>query len=247
MNIVKIPRELIYNKSLADKRVAIYSYCTLNSGISNSCYTSCSTIISWCGMKMDRHSGSTNDKFSETLKLMQDSGYISNFSQDTFKNAYTIIEMMINRDKFFPTSKFAVITQEEIDLIRKTKISTRRTNKPTILLVLAYIRINMIKRSKEDTIETQPQCFYRYINTIEEELGISRSTISSSLDILQSMNIIKFKQLPKFKVAGKWKNNVTLFVNATGEEGYNYEEELKYGERMVNRSKYMMEVRKNAV
>lgn len=247
MNIVKIPRELIYNKSLTDKRVAIYSYCTLHSGISNSCYTSCSTIISWCGMKMDRHPGSTNDKFSETLKLMQDSGYISNFSQDTFKNAYTIIEMMINREKFFPTSKFAVITQEEIDLIRNAKFSSRKINAPILLLVLSYVRSNIIKRTEENTVETQPECFYRYINTIEQELGISSTFILLALNELKSLNIIKHKQLPKYKVAGKWKNNVTLFVNATGEEGYNYEEELKYGERMVNRSKYMMEVRKNAV
>ena len=64
-------------------------------------------------------------------------------------------------------------------------IDTSRLSAAYILLLLAYIRVNIRKNTDK------PQCCYRLYKTISEDIGISERYVTRIVEILDVMDIIK--------------------------------------------------------
>ena len=67
-------------------------------------------------------------------------------------------------------------------------IDTSRLSASYILLLLAYIRVNIRKNTD------QPQCCFRLYKTISEDIGLSERYITRIVEILDVMNIVKFSE-----------------------------------------------------
>ena len=72
--------------------------------------------------------------------------------------------------------------------MKKEKIDTSRLSAAYILLLLAYIRVNINKNTDK------PKCCYRLYKTISEDIGLSERYISRIVEILDLMNIVKYQE-----------------------------------------------------
>lgn len=81
--------------------------------------------------------------------------------------------------------------------LENTSIDTSRLSPAYILLLLAYMRVNIRKNTD------QPQCCYRLYKTISEDIGLSERYISRIVDILDVMNIIKCAEYKRQRYKGE--------------------------------------------
>lgn len=78
-NYVKIPREIIYNKDIGDKRVIIFSYLCSRRALDDTVAFSISELCHWSHLKPNYHNGKINHKYLETLKLFSHYGYFESY------------------------------------------------------------------------------------------------------------------------------------------------------------------------
>lgn len=208
----KLPRRLIYDTDSGDKRILLYMFLYFRkSMIGQIAFTLDDAVIS-CGYKPCRSVGRINDEFAELIHRFKNSGYISinqvNHSAQMIATALPSFEQ--------PRS-FGMIYYEEFSrIINFRKMSKEKTgrkiNQAHLLLVLSYIRLNMHKRTSIH--DKQPEMFFSYIQTMANNTGLSERCISSSLSILEELNIIHSEELPRYyDKEYHWHSNVRIFVN----------------------------------
>ena len=213
----------------------------MKAGLDNSSYMSCEDLINWCGMKVDRHKGASNDKFSECLAAMQEHGYIMGFDKTLYKTKNILIPIYVNEDKFFPTSNYGIIYENELNFLREYKTRNTRVTNSTLLLLLSYFRCNIMNRSEFQSKTKKPEFCYRLLTQISTDLGLSTAVVKKSIDILRDLELIEHRSAPRYKDKnGNWRSNVTMFVNrkkynfdGTICAEYDYQEELKHGEQYI--------------
>jgi hypothetical protein len=168
-------------------------------------------------------------------------------ASDIFTLAY------LNQEKFFPDSQFALIYIDELQKITEFKKHTKDVNKMNssiILLVLSYLRVNMLRRQGEyfANKSDKPEFCYRMYIDIEKDIGISNRYISRAVKILNEMDLIVSEEMPRYKdEKGNWHTEVTLFVNKYKREkggeslniDYDYQQELAWGKEYVKEKKYL--------
>lgn len=74
-NYVKIPREIIYNKDIGDKRVIIFSYLCSRRALDDTVAFSISELCHWSYLKPNFHDGKINQKYLVVLELLSHYGY----------------------------------------------------------------------------------------------------------------------------------------------------------------------------
>lgn len=196
-NYVKIPREIIYDKEMNDKRIVIFSYLCARRSLDDTVAFSTTELCHWSKLKPNYRDGKINQKYYEVLLLLSHYGYFeecpsfeSYLLENTNSEKYRRVKL--NIDKFEPSDNFAMIYFDEIEKILNYKkelanidIDLKRMSSAYILLVLSYIRVNLNRQTGK------PLCCYRYIKTIHEDIGLSERYISRVVEILDKLKIIK--------------------------------------------------------
>lgn len=199
-NYVKIPREIIYDKDIGDKRIILFSYLCSRRALDDTVAFSISELCHWSYLKPNYHDGKINQKYLEVLELLSHYGYFvncPNFEKlaKEKKNSTDYYNIKINIEKFDIPDNFGIIYFDELEKILNFKeelknvdIELSRMSSSYILLLLSYLRVNM-NRDK-----SKPLCCYRLYQKISEDIGLSERYISRIVEILDVMDIIKNKE-----------------------------------------------------
>lgn len=154
-NYVKIPREIIYNKDICDKRVIIYSYLCSRRALDDTVAFSISELCHWSHLKPNYHDGKINHKYLEVLELLSHYGYFVNYPNfkklaTEKKNSADYYSIKVNVEKFDIPDNFGIIYFDELEQIlnfkeelKDTDIYLTRMSSAYILLLLSYLRVNM--------------------------------------------------------------------------------------------------------
>lgn len=195
-NYVKIPREIIYNKDLSDKRVIIFSYLCARRSLDDTVAFSITELCHWSHLKPNYRDGKINQKYYEVLEALSHSGYFVNFPdfeklkiEKKNSNEYQLVKIDIS--KFDIPEKFGIIYSDELDKILNFKgelkdkgIDLSRMSSAYILLLLSYMRVNMNRN------EDKPLCCYRHYKKISDDIGLSERYIGRIVEILDVLEIM---------------------------------------------------------
>lgn len=204
-NYVKIPREIIYNKELGDKRVIIFSYLCSRRTLDDTVAFSISELCHWSHLKPNYHDGKINHKYLEVLELLSHYDYLKSYPDfeklaKEKKNSTDYYNIQINTEKFDIPDNFGIIYFDELEKILNFKeelkgvkindeeIDLLRMSSAYILLLLSYLRVNMNRNPDK------PLCCYRLYQKITEDIGLSERYISRIVEMLDVMDIIKFQE-----------------------------------------------------
>lgn len=199
-NYVKIPREIIYDKNIGDKRVIIFSYLCSRRALDDTVAFSISELCHWSYLKPNYHEGKINQKYLEVLELLSHYGYFVDCPDFGLlakekKNSTDYYNIKINIEKFDIPDNFGIIYFDELEKILNYKevlkdknIDLSRMSSAYILLLLSYLRVNMNRDI------TKPLCCYRLFQKISEDTGLSERYISRIVEILDVMNIVKYQE-----------------------------------------------------
>ena len=201
MEYVRIPRSLIYNKQLGDKRALFYSSLLFHCWDKKEC--DLTELSQYCGFCVDRHNDANAAVFTNLL-------------QDFAKAGYIEIKSRSNRSFTFfsesPKSSFGIIYKYEfaqiIEYRKNQKENGLRVNHSHLLLLLSYIRLNMERQPGK------PVVHFSMIKTISENTGLSTRSVSLAMKILEELSIIHHEPLPRYQDEdGNWHTNIKIFVN----------------------------------
>lgn len=204
-NYVKIPREIIYNKDIGNKRVIIFSYLCSRRALDDTVAFSISELCHWSYLKPNYHDGKINCKYLEALELLSRYRYFEScpyFEKLAHKkkNSTDYYNIKISTEKFDILDNFGIIYFDELEKILNFKeelkgvkvndeeIDLTRMSSAYILLLLSYLRVNMNRNPDK------PLCCYRLYQKITDDIGLSERYISRIVEILDVMNIIKFQE-----------------------------------------------------
>lgn len=199
-NYVKIPRQIVYDTSLSDKRVVIFSYLCARRALDDTVAFSTTELCHWSNMKPNYRDGKINQKYYDVLfSLSQQDYFISHpdfnklSMEKTNSSKFQIIQL--NIEKFDVANGFGIIYFDELQAILNFKerlkdsgIDLYRMSSSYILLLLSYLRVNMNRDPDK------PQCCYRLYKTISSDIGLSERYISRAVDILQALNIVNCRE-----------------------------------------------------
>lgn len=204
-NYVKIPREIIYDKDLSDKRIIIFSYLCARRSLDDTVAFSTTELCHWSQLKPNYRDGKINQKYYETLLLLSHYGYFDecpNFeklSQEK-NNSVKYQKVKINIKKFDTPDNFGIIYFDELEVILNFKrelkdsgIDLARMSSSYILLLLSYLRVNMNRNPEK------PLCCYRHYKKISNDIGLSERYIGRVLEILEALNIIHYIEMQRIR------------------------------------------------
>ena len=127
---------------------------------------------------------------------------------------------------------FGIIRRSEFERIIQSKkdsdsISMCRINQAHTLLLLAYIRCNMIRMAG------RPTFYSNLLSRLSINIGISTRSVSYAAVVLEQLGILHNEELPRYKdSAGWWHSNVRIFVDMNPPEkasGYDWAKETERG------------------
>lgn len=196
-NYVKIPREIIYNKDIGNKRTIIFVYLCSRRALDDTVAFSISELCHWSRLKPNYHDGKINQKYLDVLESLSHHDYFA--SHPDFqtiakekKNSTDYYKVKLNIEKFDMPDNFGIIYFDELEQIlnfkeelQDTDIELSRMSSAYILLLLSYLRVNMNRNP------SKPLCCYRLYQSISEDIGLSERYVSRIVEILDVMNIIK--------------------------------------------------------
>lgn len=253
-NYVKIPREIIYNKELGNKRVIIFSYLCSRRALDDTVAFSISELCHWSQLKPNYHDGKINHKYLDALELLSHYRYFESYPNfeklaKEKKNSTDYYNIKINTEKFDIPDNFGIIYFDELEKILNFKkelkgvkvngeeINVTRISSAYILLLLSYLRVNMNRNPDK------PLCCYRLYQKIKDDIGLSERYISRIVKILDVMNIVKFKEGKRIRYKKEEKKYGFLTTpkvfadsrhfskdnngNQIIDNAYDYEEEIK--------------------
>lgn len=204
-NYVKIPREIIYDKELGDKRVIIFSFLCARRALDDTVAFSITELCHWSNIKPNYRDGKINQKYYDVLLLLSHYGYFvecpdfeSCLHEST--NSVKYQQVKLNIEKFDALDSFAIIYFDELQRIldfkgelKNSSIDLARMSSAYMLLLLSYLRVNM-NRSPD-----KPLCCYRHYQKISEDTGLSERYVGRIVEILDAMDIVKFHKMKRTK------------------------------------------------
>lgn len=212
---VMIPRSLIYNCELNEKRVLAYSS-ILFSGWGGK---NIEELVAYSKFSTRRDAGGILYQYKELVYQFIKNQY--------FENKKSGMKYIKQQDCFgiIYYNEFQRILQAREDSVR----SGRRMNHSHILLLLSHIRLCMIRQP------CMPLFYSNLLSRISDGIGMSVRNITKSLKVLEELNIIHSEELPRYKDSnGQWHSNVKIFVNMKIEErDYNWQDEVARGIRCI--------------
>ena len=204
-NYVKIPREIIYNKELGNKRVIIFSYLCSRRALDDTVAFSISELCHWSHLKPNYHDGKINHKYLGVLELLSHYEYFKSYPDfeklaKEKKNSTDYYNIQLNTEKCDIPDNFGIIYFDELVKILNFKeelkgvkvndeeIDLLRMSSAYILLLLSYLRVNMNRNPDK------PLCCYRLYKKITDDIGLSERYITRIVEMLDVMDIIKYQE-----------------------------------------------------
>ena len=199
-NYVKIPREIIYNKDIGDKRVIIFSYLCSRRALDDTVAFSISELCHWSHLKPNYHDGKINQKYLEVLESFSHYGYFIDYPDfqklaNKKKNSTDYYNIKLNISKFDSPDSFGIIYFDELDKILNYKeelkdshIDLSSMSSAYIFFLLSYLRVNLNRNPEK------PLCCYRLYQKITEDIGLSERYIARIVEMLDVMDIIKYQE-----------------------------------------------------
>ena len=195
MEFIKVPRMLIEQQDIGDKRVLIF-LSAIFFDWTGSCFDD---FVEFCGYsKLNRHKDSAMDQVQDTLMYL----YASKF---LYKDAGNIVPVnradcfgIIYRDEFFKIINYRKLLCGE----------GKRVNHAHVFLMLACVRCHMFH------IAGRPRVYSNLLKRISNQIGISVRSLSNCIRTLEDLGILHSEELPRYKDCdGHWHSNVRIFVD----------------------------------
>lgn len=209
MAFVTIPREIIYQKDFGNVRVGVYSYLAQHRLIDGTKVSfTIRNMIEWMRQSPNRHPGKINDQCINMVCSLSNKKYIvSTLKVSELKSNFERYNVFsIDPYMFTSSVSYAIISYDELENIREYKEFLIRERKKSVdtsgltvnilLLVLAYVRVNINKYSD------QINCCYRHFKTIEEDIGLPQKTIVKAIDVLEELKLIRCREMRRWKYIG---------------------------------------------
>lgn len=192
--IIKVPRSLIHNISLCEKRVVAF-VSIIVSDWSGKDYESLARYSLYSGF---RGKDGVINQYKELVRSFIDAGY---FAESDGGIIY------IDQEEQFGLIYYSEF-QRILQLRTECMADGRKLNHAHVLLLLSYIRLYMNYQ------KGKPVYYSNLLIRISENTGLSVRSISSCLKVLEELDIIHNEELPRYKDGnGGWHSNVRIFVN----------------------------------
>lgn len=224
----KIPRTIIYNKDLGEKRVLFYLYIYFAVSRSRELIIIINEAIKSIGYRPDTHKGKINDEFASFISWLVDGGYIKVIRKHKGYTKYQALQKM-------DEAPFGIIRYDEYQKIIKSA-----SNKTAALLLLAFLRLNSYKRT--DKNDKQPEVYFCHLSELPNKLGLSSRAVSSSLNALSSLGLIHSEEQRRYRDKyGNWHSGVYLFIdkvkynNEEIDQSYNWQKEFELASKWLMR------------
>ena len=176
------------------------------------------------GYQPNAQKGRINEELSNFLLWLCQRGYIKVKSQNRWYTKYQALEKM-------DEGQFASIRYSEY----LSAIS--QTNKSCSLLLLAYIRINIYKRTSD-----QPEMFFCHLREIPDQLGLSYRATTESINTLSSLGLIYYEEQPRYQDKhGNWHSGLCLFINKVRYKNNEIDESYAWQEHFDSASMWLSE------
>lgn len=214
--IIKIPRSLILNRSLNEKRIVAF-VSIIVSDWSGSDYNALATYSLYSGF---RGKDGVINQYNELVRSFLDAGYFKKVDGGMF---------YIDQEEQFGIIYYSEF-QKILQLRSESKDNGRRLNHAHVLLLLSYLRLYMNYQSGK------PVYYSNLLIRISENTGLSVRSISSCLKVLEELEIIHNEELPRYKDDdGGWHSNVRIFVNMKrfGNISYDWRHEVQRSARQI--------------
>ena len=225
---IYIPVSVINNSQLDAKRVSVFSYLRIHSGLNDLIGFTVPDLVSWCGMKPNNREGKTNDKFLNIVDSFADRGYLTYL---TNKDKNTYMKCKFNMDYYYNqcSEGYGIIYLDELQKIMDYQnLQGNSIDNAIMLLVFAYFRNKIKRRPNElkpeertwDGIkqrrERLPEAISSNLATIAKDLGIHKQTLSKAIDILENeIKLIVTDRAYRVKNEnGDFRTLPTIFANA---------------------------------
>ena len=225
---IYIPISIITNNQLDAKRVGIFSYLRIHSGLNDVIGFTVPDLVGWCGMKPNNREGKTNDKFLNVVDSFANGGYLT-YLTNKDKNAY--MKCKLNMEYYYNqcSEGYGIIYLDELQKIMDYQnLQGNSIDNTVLLLVFAYLR-NKIKRRPNELKpeertsegiqqrrERLPEAISSNMSTISNELGIHKQTLSKVIDVLENeIKLIVTDRAYRVKNKnGDFRTLPTIFANA---------------------------------
>lgn len=229
---VKIPKALILDDSLGERRVTILSYFLLHAGMTGCVNYSINKIVEWVGKKPNGHKGKINQKFAEDILSVEEGGYIELVDKPANLTCCTATIKQNALDDLYDNGGYAMLYVDELEKIMNhvfSDESDKRMSNEIVLLVFAYLRKVIYQRPNKisDNVgaETRrarsPDAYDCHYNDIADVLGLSERQVSKAVDVLNDLGLIYSETLPRKKIGDRWTTSTTVFCNRyKREKGY---------------------------
>lgn len=127
---IKIPREIIYNKELGDKRVIIFSYLCSRRALDDTVAFSILELCHWSRLKPNYHDGKINHKYLEVLELLSHYEYFESYPDfeklaKAKKNSTDYYNIKINTKKFDIPDNLGIIYFDELKKFLNFKVELK--------------------------------------------------------------------------------------------------------------------------
>ncbi len=265
---IYIPFSVIADNQLDIKRVSVFSYLRIHTGLNDLIGFTIPDLVEWCGMKPNNREGKINDKFLNVIDSLVGGGY---FTYLTKKDKNNFMKCKFNMEYYYNrcSNGYAVVYLDELQKIMNYKnLQGNSIDNAIILLVFSYFRNKIMRRPNELKPEERtsegirlrrerlPDAFDGNITNIAKELGIHKQTLSKTIDILeQDLKLIVTDRAYRIKNEDKeFRTLPTIFANAykredryllaIGEEYSRTEIELKAENMKQHYQDYKIDKRK---
>lgn len=199
-------------------------------------------MIEKCGYKLNANKGKINDIFKNVLIKLKEIGIlVTDFDLKTLKkNNYTYCNInMFEKDEKGNDTNFIQLYDYEKDLIEKYKDDN--VDNLILLKLYCYFKTRMYKRKGDKDIQItggKAEVCYPSYNLIAKDLAIGQSTIKKYIDILVSINLIRYDNVGLYYPYGNTINkresaNTYVLYDEFG----NWESELKEGLKFFKKQK----------
>lgn len=237
-NYIKYPRDIIEMKGLDTRRMAVFTYLAQHRALDDTVQITLNYLTRKSGYIPDSHVGKINSQINIILDTLESIGYFvlleGNYSGDKF------CVLRLNTENFDIGKGYSCISLKELDLLFSHKSNKNNTSFSNLILTLAHIRVNKLRRSdnQQGDPKKKPEFFYRQIKSIASDIGLSERTVSKCIQALNDLDIIVSRPMQRYKDKyDHWHTDVTLFVDKF--EGW--EDELRWGEEFLLKNKLLYE------
>lgn len=238
MKSIKIPREVIFDTDLTDKRMIIFSYLTMRRAFDDTAAFGIQELCRWSNIKPNRNPGKINEKYYDTLNRFASKDYFIShpdftelMAKRSNSNEYYLLSL--NTEKFDIEDNFCLIYEDELRQIIASQLYSSN-----LLLILSYIRIH-INRSPG-----QPRCCYRLFKTISADTGLSERMVSKCVELLKEMEIIDYDSAAKISSRSTSPKIFADFRVLSRDEDGNLSPDTNYSSKNeIEKQKILMKIR----